>query len=83
MRATRFRIAVLAGLTVMALASCGGGSQETESPANSTPSIAFMKEDSDGFWQTWVVNKDLSNQVKLTSGSADSGWAVWQPGGTN
>jgi len=66
---------------VMALSSCGSGSQETKNPANSTPSIAFMKEDSDGFWQTWVANKDLSDQVKLTSGSADSGWAVWKPGG--
>jgi len=66
---------------MMALSSCGGGSQETKTPANSTPSIAFMKEDSDGFWQTWVANKDLSNQVKLTSGSTDSGWAVWKPGG--
>ena len=43
--------------------------------------IAFQKPDSDGFWQTWVANKDLSNQVKLTSESADSGWAVWKPGG--
>jgi TolB protein len=66
---------------VMALCSCGSGSQETKNPANSTPSIAFMKEDSDGFWQTWVANKDLSDQVKLTSESADSGWAVWKPGG--
>jgi Tol biopolymer transport system component len=66
---------------VMALSSCGGGSQETNNPANSTPSIAFMKEESDGFWQTWVANKDLSDQVKLTSESADSGWAVWKPGG--
>ncbi len=81
MRATRFRIAVLAGLTVMALASCGGGSQQTKSSANSTPSMVFMKEDSDGFWQTWVANKDLSDQVKLTNESADSGWAVWKPGG--
>jgi len=40
-----------------------------------------MKEDSDGVWQTWVANKDLSDQVKLTSGSADSGWAVWKQGG--
>jgi Tol biopolymer transport system component len=43
--------------------------------------IAFMKKDSDGFWQTWVANKDLLNQHKLTSKSADSGWAVWKPGG--
>ena len=66
---------------VMALSSCGSGSQETKNPANFTPSLAFMKEDSDGFWQTWVANKDVSDQVKLTSGSADSGWAVWKPGG--
>jgi len=43
--------------------------------------IAFHVWDSDGFLQTWVANKDLSNQVKLTSESADSGWAVWKPGG--
>src|SRR5215212_10612073 len=66
---------------VMALSSCGSGSQQTNTPTNFTPSIAFMKEDSDGVWQTWVANKDLSDQVKLTSGSADSGWAVWKPGG--
>jgi Tol biopolymer transport system component len=66
---------------VMALSSCGSGSQETKNPANSTPSIVFMKEDSDGFWQTWVANKDLSDQVKLASGSANSGWALWKPGG--
>jgi len=66
---------------MMAFSSCGSGSQQTNTPTNFTPSIAFMKEDSDGVWQTWVANKDLSDQVKLTSGSADSGWAVWKPGG--
>jgi Tol biopolymer transport system component len=43
--------------------------------------IAFQKKDSDG-WQIWVANKYLSNQVKLTSESANSGWAVWNPRGT-
>jgi Tol biopolymer transport system component len=43
--------------------------------------IAFMKQDSAEHWQIWVANKDLKNQVKLTSESADSGWAVWKPGG--
>ncbi len=80
-RAVLFLTATTLVLAAMALASCGGGSQETNTPANSTPTIAFMKEDSDGFWQTWVANKDLSDQVKLTSESADSGWAVWKPGG--
>ena len=35
--------------------------------------IAFQKQDSDGIWQTWVANKDLSNQVKLTRGPASNG----------
>jgi TolB protein len=43
--------------------------------------IVFYKEDSGGFVQTWVADKDLSDQVKVTSGSANSGWAVWKPGG--
>ena len=43
--------------------------------------IAFHVRDSDGFVQTWVADKDLSDQVKLTNGSANSGWAVWKPGG--
>ena len=68
-------------LAATALASCTGGSQETKNPTNFTPSMVFMKEDSAGFQQTWVANKDLSNQVKLTNESADSGWAVWKPGG--
>jgi hypothetical protein len=33
------------------------------------------------FCELRVANKVLSDQVKLTSGSADSGWAVWKPGG--
>jgi Tol biopolymer transport system component len=43
--------------------------------------IVFHRQDSDGFVQTWVANKDLSNQHKLTSGPSNSGWAVWKPGG--
>jgi Tol biopolymer transport system component len=43
--------------------------------------IVFYREDSDGFAQTWVADKDLSDQEQLTSKSADSGWAVWKPGG--
>ena len=70
-------------LAATALASCTGGSQETKNPTNFTPSMVFMKEDSAGFQQTWVANKDLSNQVKLTNESADSGWAVWNPGATS
>jgi TolB protein len=43
--------------------------------------IVFWREDADGFAQTWVANRDLSNQHKLTSGRSNSGWAVWKPGG--
>jgi Tol biopolymer transport system component len=43
--------------------------------------IVFYREDSDGFVQTWVADKNLSDQEQLTSKSADSGWAVWKPGG--
>src|SRR5215212_7403781 len=45
--------------------------------------IAFMKQDSAEHWQIWIATQDLKTQVKLTSGSADSGWAVWRPGGAN
>jgi Tol biopolymer transport system component len=43
--------------------------------------IVFWREDSGGFAQTWMANRDLSNQHKLTSGPSNSGWAVWKPGG--
>ncbi len=43
--------------------------------------IVFWRLDSAGFVQTWVADNDLSDQAQLTSESADSGWAVWKPGG--
>jgi Tol biopolymer transport system component len=43
--------------------------------------LVFWRVDSAGFAQTWVADKDLSNQHQLTSGPANSGWAVWKPGG--
>src|SRR5215207_3230934 len=43
--------------------------------------IVFHRQDSNGLRQTWVADKDLSDQAQLTSGSAESGWAVWKPGG--
>jgi hypothetical protein len=42
--------------------------------------IVFWREDSNGVAQIWVADKDLSNQVKLTSKSAESGWAAWKAG---
>ena len=43
--------------------------------------IVFHRQDSNGLRQIWVADKDLSDQAQLTSGSAESGWAVWKPGG--
>jgi Tol biopolymer transport system component len=43
--------------------------------------IVFWREDARGLVQTWVADKDLSDQDKLTSGPANNGWAVWKPGG--
>jgi Tol biopolymer transport system component len=43
--------------------------------------LVFWRLDSAGFVQTWVADKDLSNQHQLTSGPSNSGWAVWKPGG--
>jgi|ERR671911_43265 Tol biopolymer transport system component len=43
--------------------------------------IVFHRQDSNGLRQIWVADKDLLDQVQLTSGSAESGWAVWKPGG--
>lgn len=39
--------------------------------------IAFMRKDSNGHWQIWVAGPRLGGAKKLTSGPADSGWAVW------
>ena len=73
-------LGLLVTLVVLALSACaGGGSAQEEARHNG--GIAFMQQDLDGFWQTWVANKDLSNRTKLTNKSADSGWAVWKPGG--
>jgi TolB protein len=77
---------MLASLVAVAVAG-GAWVLVTPSPASAefprhNGRIAFMKQDSAEHWQTWVANQDLSNQVKLTSESANSGWAVWNPGGT-
>ena len=76
---------MLASLVTVAVAVAAGVTVTTQQAKAEFPGhngrIAFMKQDSSEHWQTWVANKDLSNQVKLTSESADSGWAVWKPGG--
>jgi Tol biopolymer transport system component len=78
---------MLASLVAVAVAG-GAWVLVTPSPASAefpgnNGRIAFMKQDSAEHWQIWVANQTLENQVQLTSGSADSGWAVWKPGGAN
>ena len=77
------RIIVTFMLTTLVAVAVAGGAWVLVAPSPAMAEfpghngrIAFMRQDADGFWQTWVANKDLSNQVKLTSKSADSGWAV-------
>jgi Tol biopolymer transport system component len=43
--------------------------------------IAYMLKDGADHWQIWVANSRLLGAKKLTSGAADSGWAVWSPDG--
>ena len=43
--------------------------------------IAFMLKDGANHWQIWVASGRLARPRKLTSGAADSGWAVWSPDG--
>ena len=43
--------------------------------------IAYMRNDATDHWQVWVASDRLTHPKKLTSGAADSGWAVWSPDG--
>jgi Tol biopolymer transport system component len=77
---------VLATLVVVAVAGAAWVLVAPSPPARAAfpghnGRIAFMQQDSDGFDQTWVADADLSSRVKLTNESANSGWAVWKPGG--
>ena len=40
-----------------------------------------MLKDATDHWQVWVASGRLTHPKKLTSGAADSGWAVWSPDG--
>lgn len=44
--------------------------------------ITFMRQDDQGFWQTWVARADLSHERKLTNLPTNSGWSVWSPDGS-
>ena len=44
--------------------------------------ITFMRQDENGFWQTWVARADLSHEVQVTHLRANSGWSAWSPDGS-
>jgi Tol biopolymer transport system component len=50
-------------------------------PPGSNGRVAFMRKDVKGFWQVWIAGRRLTGAKQLTSGAADSGWAVWSPKG--
>jgi len=78
MRARSSTLAVL-GLVVLGasvLTPLGGAT----SPGRNGR-IAYMRKDAAGHWQVWVASGRLTDPKKLTSGAADSGWAVWSPDG--
>lgn len=41
--------------------------------------IAFFRWGDDGFAQVWTSNPDLTAEVQLTTGEANSGWPAWAP----
>jgi Tol biopolymer transport system component len=43
--------------------------------------LTFMRQDAAHFWQVWVAKADLTDQKQVTHESANTGWAVWSPGG--
>jgi len=44
--------------------------------------VAFMRKDQQDHWQIWTASPRLTGAKKLTSGGADSGYAVWSPDGS-
>jgi len=45
--------------------------------------ITFMREDENGFFQTWVARADLTQARQLTSVPfRNSGWSAWSPDGS-
>jgi hypothetical protein len=84
----RRRITTLLAMLAVLVVGVGGAAWVLVAPPSAKAAfpgqngrIVFWRLDSAGFVQTWVADKDLSDQAQLTSESADSGWAVWKPGG--
>lgn len=70
------RLVIAAAIATGALSSASYAT-----PPGTNGRIAFMLKDASGHWQTWIAGRHLEHPKRITSGPADSGWAVWSPDG--
>ena len=70
--------AVLAIVTLLALP----GSHASAAFPGANGRITFMRVDADGWFQIWVADADMTNQVQITHGAGGSGFPSWSPDGT-
>ena len=69
-----------AGVATGAVVLVAGLSQVAgASPGATNGRLTFMRQDDQGYQQVWTSNPDLGAEHQITSGKANSGWAVWSP----
>jgi Tol biopolymer transport system component len=74
------RSTIAASLAAVALASILSGRTLATFPGDNGR-IAFQRFDSDGAFQIWTANPDLTQQVQITQEPAGAGFASWSPDG--
>ena len=75
-----------AGTALIAVLSLAAGLAPA-SPAFATPPgtngrIAFMRHDTQGHWQIWTANPDMTAVDQITDGPYDNAFPAWSPDGT-
>jgi Tol biopolymer transport system component len=75
----RRRMLAAASITLAILLGTTGSAVATFPGPNGR--ITFMRFDTDGQFQVWAANPDLSHQVQLTSGPSDAWFPAWSPDG--
>ena len=55
------------------------GASALATPPGPNGRIAFHRSDANGFLQTWTANPDLTTELQLTTGLANSGFPAWSP----
>jgi TolB protein len=79
----RRRKSMTSGIAVAALALFVVAQSASATFPGPNGRITFMREDSNGHWQVWVSDADLSHARQLTDSEADSGWSEWSPDGSH